>query len=180
MKTMTPNAEPTTPTVLGTADLDTPIGRLRLVADGSTLVCISFPGSHQRERQRLGRRFGAVRLEPDPELGGLTARLRAYFEGDLDIIDDMPTDPGGTPFQAEVWTALRRIPRGTTTSYGEIAAEIGRPSAVRAVGMANGDNPIPVVIPCHRVIGRNGRLTGYGGGLPRKEWLLRHEGALLL
>ena len=133
-----------------------------------------------RSPDRLGRRYGSVRLEPDAELGGLSARLEAYFEGDLDIIDGIPADPGGTPFQAAVWAALRKIPRGTTTSYGEIAAEIGRPNAVRAVGMANGDNPIPVVIPCHRVIGRNGRLTGYGGGLPRKEWLLRHEGALLL
>ena len=130
MKTMTtPKTDRTT---LGTCDLDTPIGRLRLVANGSTLVCISFPGNHQLERRRLDRRFGAVRLEPDAELGGLTARIRAYFDGDLDVIDDISADPGGTPFQSAVWAALRAIPRGTTTSYGAIATGIGRPTAVRA------------------------------------------------
>jgi len=88
-------------------------------------------------------------------------------------------DPGGTEFQRTVWSALRTIPVGATRTYGQLAASIGRPTAPRAVGLANGRNPVAIVIPCHRVIGSNAALTGYGGGLPRKQWLLRHEGALL-
>jgi methylated-DNA-[protein]-cysteine S-methyltransferase len=101
-----------------------------------------------------------------------------YFGGDLRALDAVPCDPGGTPFQARVWKALRTIPVGTTWSYGALARRIGDPKAVRAVGFANGSNPIAVVIPCHRVIGSNGTLVGYGGGLERKHWLLAHEGAL--
>ena len=93
---------------------------------------------------------------------------------------DLPLAPVGTPFQQRVWTALLNIPHGVTISYGELATRLGDPKASRAVGLANGRNPISIIIPCHRVIGANGNLTGYGGGLDRKEWLLRHEGALLL
>ena len=99
----------------------------------------------------------------------------AYFEGEITAIDKLPTATNGTGFQREVWAELRRIPPATTISYGQLAERIGRPKAVRAVGMANGSNPVGVVVPCHRVIGSNGKLTGYGGGLHRKEWLLRHE-----
>jgi methylated-DNA-[protein]-cysteine S-methyltransferase len=91
------------------------------------------------------------------------------------VIDTLPVETGGTPFQREVWHALREIPCGTTTSYGKLAELIGRPAAMRAVGLANGANPVAVVVPCHRVIGANGSLTGYGGGIERKRWLLDHE-----
>ena len=114
-----------------------------------------------------------LELACDPS--GLTSAIRSYFAGDLNAIDVLPVEPAGTPFQREVWRGLREIPCGTTVSYAKLAERIGRPSAVRAVGLANGSNPIPVVIPCHRVIGSSGSLTGYGGGIERKRWLLEHE-----
>ena len=101
--------------------------------------------------------------------------LLAYFEGDLNAVDELPTETNGTAFQRAVWTALRKIPAGRTVSYGALAAQIGNHKAVRAVGLANGANPIAIVVPCHRVIGANASLTGYGGGLHRKRWLLAHE-----
>ena len=109
--------------------------------------------------------------------GGLTRAMRAYFKGDLGIIDKLPVETPGTPFQRSVWQALSKIRRGRTISYAELARRIGKPRAVRAAGLANGQNPISIVVPCHRVIGSDGTLTGYGGGLPRKKWLLEHEGA---
>ena len=105
------------------------------------------------------------------------AAIESYFAGDIAAIDRIPVDLGGTPFQQEVWTRLRRIPAGSTTSYGELARALGSPGAMRAVGMANGRNPVPIVVPCHRVIASDGTLGGYGGGLPIKRWLLAHEGA---
>jgi methylated-DNA-[protein]-cysteine S-methyltransferase len=108
---------------------------------------------------------------------GLTASVARYFAGELHAIDDLPVATAGTPFQREVWQALRGIRCGTTTSYGKLAQEIGRPAAMRAVGLANGSNPVAVIVPCHRVIGANGSLTGYGGGIERKRWLLNHEQA---
>ncbi len=108
--------------------------------------------------------------------GGLSAALAAYFAGDLTAIERLPLgEAAGTPFQRSVWSALRSIPCGTSWSYGELAKAIGRPSAVRAVGLANGANPICIVVPCHRVIGADGKLIGYGGGIERKRWLLAHE-----
>ena len=105
--------------------------------------------------------------------------MRAYFKGDIGAIDRLPVDESaGTPFQRSVWRALCKIKSGKTISYAELARRIGKPKAVRAAGLANGQNPISIVVPCHRVIGSNGMLTGYGGGLPRKKWLLEHEGAL--
>lgn len=101
--------------------------------------------------------------------------VAAYFGGDMRAIDSIELDPPGTPFQREVWAALRRIPAGTTTTYGRLAAALGRPGAGRAVGLANGANPVAIVVPCHRVIGASGALTGYGGGIERKRWLLDHE-----
>ena len=100
-----------------------------------------------------------------------------YFAGDIRALERVPVATVGTAFQRKVWAALQRIPAGETRSYGQLAAEIGLPKAMRAVGLANGQNPIAIVIPCHRVIGADGSLTGFGGGLPRKRWLLRHEGA---
>lgn len=109
--------------------------------------------------------------------GDVTAALEAYFSGELQAIDGLRVAfERGTPFQLSVWRALREVPCGQTWSYGQLARHLGRPSAVRAVGLANGANPVAIVVPCHRVIGSDGSLTGYGGGLPRKQWLLAHEG----
>ena len=118
-------------------------------------------------------------LEPARNPGGITHAIGRYFAGELSAIDRLPVQASGTPFQCEVWRALRTIPCGTTTSYAKLAAQIGRPAAVRAVGLANGANPIGVVVPCHRVIGADGSLTGYGSGIERKSWLLKHESGTL-
>lgn len=109
---------------------------------------------------------------------GVRRAITDYFDGDLHALDDLVAVTGGTPFQREVWAALRRIPIGETRTYGEIARAIGRPKAVRAVGLANRDNPVGIVVPCHRVIGKDASLTGYAGGLARKRWLLQHESAV--
>jgi methylated-DNA-[protein]-cysteine S-methyltransferase len=116
-----------------------------------------------------------IEIQPGADPHGLTGAIARYFAGELRAIDVLPVATAGTPFQREVWSALRKIPCGTTISYGRLAADLGRPAAVRAVGLANGSNPIGVVVPCHRVIGANGSLTGYGGGIERKRWLLDHE-----
>ena len=128
-------------------------------------------------RRLLDRYYGKGRytLEPARDPGGLTTAMRAYFKGDIAVIDPLPVETPGTPFQKSVWRALRKIKRGKTISYAELARRIGKPTAVRAAGLANGQNPISIVVPCHRVIGSDGSLTGYGGGLDRKQWLLRHE-----
>jgi methylated-DNA-[protein]-cysteine S-methyltransferase len=119
---------------------------------------------------------GAVR--DDEALAEVAAQLADYFAGRR-LGFDLPLAPVGTPFQQRVWSALREIPYGRTTTYGEIATELGQPTASRAVGLANGRNPIAVIVPCHRVIGANGSLTGFGGGIPRKRWLLEHERTVL-
>ncbi|WHZ24881.1 MAG: Methylated-DNA--protein-cysteine methyltransferase [Nitrospira sp.] len=125
----------------------------------------------------LTRHYGKdrVTLTRASHLSNPASAIAAYFDGDLHAIDSLPTATEGTPFQKRVWHALRHIPVGHTLSYGELAKRIGRPAAVRAVGLANGANPIGIVVPCHRVIGADGSLTGYGGGLERKRWLLNHE-----
>jgi len=161
--------------------LATPIGELLIVADRQgRLRTIDWTDHEARMRQLLDRHYGKGRytIEAARDPGGLTRAMRAYFKGDIAAIDGLPVETAGTPFQRSVWRALRRIRRGTTISYAELARWIGKPRAVRAAGLANGQNPISIVVPCHRVIGSNGTLTGYGGGLPRKKWLLEHEGAL--
>lgn len=162
--------------------LQTPIGELLIVADRTGKLCtIDWTDHEARMRQLLDRYYGkgGYTLQPGRDPGGLTSAMCAYFKGDVSAIDRLPVDESaGTPFQQSVWRALRKIKSGQTISYGELARRIGRPKAVRAVGLANGQNPIGIVVPCHRVIGSNGTLTGYGGGLPRKKWLLEHEGAL--
>jgi len=126
----------------------------------------------------LGLRWrGGVELVPTDDPSGLSKRLRAWFAGDLDAFAGVEVELGGTDFQREVWSALREIPTAETVSYGRIATRIGRPNAVRAVGLANGANAVAIVVPCHRVIGADASLTGYGGGLERKRWLLDHERA---
>ena len=160
--------------------LDTPIGELTILADRQgNLRTLEWTEHDERMHRALRLHYGAdgFVLETASDPSGLTSALRAYFAGDLAAIDRLPTATGGTPFQRLVWRALRDIPCGTTLSYGELARRIGRAAAVRAVGLANGANPISIVVPCHRVIGANGALTGYGGGIERKRWLLAHEGA---
>lgn len=151
--------------------LETPIGRARLVCDGEGRL-YRF-GWFDEAGRWPDFPAGAPKASSDPF--GLTSALAAYFKGDVHSIDRLPVAFGGTAFQNTVWTALRTIPAGSTRSYGALAKAIGAPKAVRAVGLANGANPVGVVVPCHRVIGADGSLIGYGGGLPRKKWLLAHE-----
>lgn len=158
----------------------TPIGALTLFVREARLCGVAFEGAEASLRATLVSRYGDFIDDEQADKAGIAARLTAYFAGDLRALDAIPVETGGTEFQSRVWLALREIPPGTTTSYGELAARLGAPRAVRAVGLANGRNPIPLVLPCHRVIGASGSLTGYGGGLGRKRWLLVHEGALLV
>jgi methylated-DNA-[protein]-cysteine S-methyltransferase len=123
----------------------------------------------------LDRRYTDYRLEERNHPHRFTRLLQAYLAGDLSAIADIPVSLGGTPFQQQVWLALRSIPVGMTMSYQQLAIQIGNPQALRAVGMANSQNPIAIILPCHRVIGSDGNLTGYAGGLDRKLWLLEHE-----
>lgn len=123
----------------------------------------------------LHRHYGSVVLSEGAAPPSVRAAVTAYFTGDVTALDGLAVRTGGTTFQREVWAALRTIPAGETRSYGQLATAIGRPSAVRAVGLANGANPVGVIVPCHRVVGANGTLTGYAGGLERKRWLLAHE-----
>jgi methylated-DNA-[protein]-cysteine S-methyltransferase len=153
-----------------------PIGELHVVASRDGLCAVAFEDRWELTLRQLERRFrGSIAFEEgDPH--SAADRLDAYFDGDVAALDRLPVDAGGTEFQRRVWDALRRIPAGTTVSYGSLARDIGHEAAVRAVGAANGQNPVAIVVPCHRVIGGNGQLTGYAGGLDRKRWLLEHEG----
>ncbi|HEY1930999.1 MAG TPA: methylated-DNA--[protein]-cysteine S-methyltransferase [Acetobacteraceae bacterium] len=153
-----------------------PIGTILLISDGDALRALDFEDFADRMHVLLRRYEGECELTPGRAAGGAAERIAAYFAGELTALDDIPVRTGGSDFQRRVWAALRQIPAGTTTSYGRLAAAIGAPTASRAVGLANGANPVALVVPCHRVIGADGSLTGYGGGLPRKAWLLRHEG----
>jgi O-6-methylguanine DNA methyltransferase len=157
------------------SQIPSPIGDIVLVSDGQTLRGLDFHDHEARLRTLLHRQYGAHSLAPAPDRTGATAALNAYFAGDLAALNTLSIATAGTEFQRDIWSALRLIPAGETTTYARLAASIGRPRAVRATGAANGANPISLVLPCHRVIGADGSLTGYGGGLPRKAWLLAHE-----
>ena len=148
--------------------LSSPIGSLLLAADSTGLREITFPKNGTPASPQPDW------IEDESALADTIRQLRAYFAGDLETFD-LPLKPQGTPFQQRVWNELLNIPYGETISYGELATRIGNPNASRAVGLANGSNPSPIIIPCHRVIGSNGKLTGYGGGLPIKEKLLALE-----
>jgi methylated-DNA-[protein]-cysteine S-methyltransferase len=165
--------------ILRTSWLDSPVGRLRLIAADGRLCGLSFPGRWTGLHRFLERRFGGITVESAPDAGEISECLRAYFDGDLARLEAVPLDPGGSPFQQRVWTALRDIAPGRTRSYSDLARAIGEPTAFRAVATANAQNPVAVVIPCHRVIHADGSLSGYGGGVERKRWLLQHERALL-
>ena len=156
-----------------------PIGVVRAVVVGNKLCDMDFSARWSEKKRRLQARFGDVRFEKVSDAAGIAKKLRAYLAGDIAALDSVEVDIDGTPFQQRVWRELRRIPAGTTISYGELARRIGQPKASRPVGAANGRNPVAIVIPCHRVIGADGTLTGYASGVERKRWLLAHEGALL-
>jgi methylated-DNA-[protein]-cysteine S-methyltransferase len=159
--------------------IETKTGVMLVVSDQQQrLRALGWSDLEDRLQRQLAARYGErLELRPGPTSALIRDSLHRYLEGKLDAIDAIPVETGGTAFQCSVWQELRRIPAGTTLSYGEFANRIGRPKAVRAVGHANGANPICIVVPCHRLIGSDGSLTGYGGGLPRKRWLLDHEAA---
>jgi methylated-DNA-[protein]-cysteine S-methyltransferase len=156
----------------------TPIGELLVATDDKARVrAVDLDGDEPRTLRHLHRHFGdGADIRHSAMPAALKHALDAYFAGDLHTLDEIPCVPDGTVFQQAVWSALRAIPAGHTLSYSGLAERLGNPRAVRAVGLANGSNPIPLIIPCHRVIGADGSLTGYGGGLDRKRWLLTHEG----
>lgn len=157
--------------------LSSPIGEILLVTDREgRLRALDFEDYEARMLRLLRTQSPGIWLGSGHAPEELRRSIGAYFEGDLHALHSVRWTTGGTHFQRQVWQALGQIPVGATWTYAEVASSIGRPSAMRAVGMANGSNPIAVVVPCHRVIGRDGTLTGYGGGLGRKQWLLRHEG----
>ena len=166
--------------ILLTCTVSSPVGTLVLIAAGDALVGLEFGDALER-RDRLARtlerHLGAFETREHADPAGAATRLERYFAGEFAALAEQPVSPCGTAFQRDVWTALRGIPAGETRSYGELAAGIGRPAAVRAVGAANGANPVALFVPCHRVIGADRTLWGYGGGLERKRWLLEHEGA---
>ena len=158
--------------------IETPTGRMRVITDVERRLRAADWDDHEPRMQKLLQRHygaGSVELREPARPSAAARALSAYFAGDLNAVDEVPTETNGTAFQRAVWTALRNIPVGRTVSYGALAAQIGNLKAVRAVGLANGANPIAIVVPCHRVIGANASLTGYGGGLHRKRWLLAHE-----
>ena len=164
-------------TTLWFDQIETPIGCIVLVCDEQSLCALEFADTIEEVRPRLQRRYGQIELTQRTNPHQASDRVRAYFAGDLGAIDAIAVTYGGTAFQQSVWRALRHIPAGRTMSYSQLAEHIGRAQAQRAVGAANGQNPISIVVPCHRLIGASGSLVKYGGGLERKLWLLRHEGA---
>jgi methylated-DNA-[protein]-cysteine S-methyltransferase len=163
--------------------LQTPVGELLLTASDTALTGVYFPTSRRgpppTHRADWAEDAGQGPTGPTSEmLARAVQQLNEYFAGQRTTFD-LPLEAMGSVFEHRVWKALRSIPYGTTTSYGDLAKRLGDPSATRAVGSANGKNPIPIIIPCHRVVGANGDLTGFGGGLDRKRWLLEHEGVLM-
>lgn len=158
--------------------LDTPIGVALLAVDeDGYLRAFDWEDYGARQVELLARFSGGAPTSEGAAPAAMREAVTAYFDGALDALRTIPWRSGGTEFQLKCWQALCAIPAGSTATYGEQAVRIGRPSAMRAVGLANGCNPVGVIVPCHRVIGASGSLTGYGGGLWRKRWLLRHEGA---
>lgn len=164
-------------TRLEIAEMTSPIGKIILAVRDGKLCALEFAHRWPWRRVRLERRFGRLELRPATNPGGVVGRLEAYFAGTLEALAPIAVDAGGTPFQRRVWRALRTVPPGRTVSYQELGRAIDAPTAARAVGAANGANPIALVVPCHRVIGADGELCGYAHGVERKRWLLAHERA---
>jgi methylated-DNA-[protein]-cysteine S-methyltransferase len=156
-----------------------PLGTITLITDDAgNLRALDFDDYDERMRRLLRLHYGDVTVEMGTAPGDIRKAMAAYFEGDFAATDAIRCATAGSAFQREVWAMLKQIPPSTTWSYGQLAKRLGKPNASRAVGLANGSNPIGIVVPCHRVIGANGTLTGYGGGLHRKRWLLQHEGVI--
>jgi len=168
------------PETFGLDRLETPIGVALLVTDADGILrALDWEDYEPRMKELLRLQYGAVVLQQMRSPQPVRAALSGYFKGDLDRLSTIKWQVAGTAFQRKVWTALPKIPPGTTMSYGALAVQLDAPKAMRAVGHANGSNPISVVVPCHRLIGANGSLVKYGGGLERKRWLLAHEGVAL-
>ena len=160
------------------AVIDSPVGPLT-VAARSGRVCALWFGTRAEVASTVGRWYPRETVETASDPAGAVTALASYFGRQLDALDAVPIELHGTPFQQRVWQRLRSVRAGSTASYSDIARAIGAPAAVRAVGAANGSNPVALIVPCHRIIGSNGHLTGYGGGLDRKRWLLAHESGSL-
>ncbi len=158
--------------------LATPLGEMLVAADGAAVRAIEFSDCADRLARNLRVSWPRLSELLAPARGGLAERLGAYFAGELRAIDGIVVGALGTPFQRKIWAALRTLPPGESITYGQLAADLGMPRASRAVGAANGANPVSIVVPCHRLTGADGTLTGYAGGLARKAWLLRHEAGL--
>jgi methylated-DNA-[protein]-cysteine S-methyltransferase len=156
--------------------IESPLGGILLAATDEAVYALDFADCRERMERLLRRRNQNLTLRSRHNPGGHSDRVRAYLAGRLDALDDIRVETGGTPFQRRVWSALRKIRPGKTFTYGALAETIGQEEAARAVGAASGRNPIALILPCHRVVGANGSLTGYAGGIARKRWLLRHEG----
>lgn len=156
--------------------INSAIGEIIVVTDEGHLCALDFENYEIRMMTLLKKRFGQTQLKLARNPLGICDRIQAYLNGDYYDLTEIPVSTGGTAFQQQVWFALRAIPVGTVLTYGQLAAQLGKPNASRAVGMANSLNPVSIVLPCHRVIGASGKLTGYAGGLDRKFWLLKHEG----
>jgi methylated-DNA-[protein]-cysteine S-methyltransferase len=163
--------------VLETGELESVLGPLRFARGAGGLHALGFAELWAPLARALERRLGPIEWTDARDTRDLAGRLDGYFAGDLATLDGVAIALAGTAFQRRVWTALRGIPAGTTTSYAALARTIGAPSAVRAVGAANGANPLWLIVPCHRAIGSDGKLVGYAGGIERKRWLLAHESA---
>jgi methylated-DNA-[protein]-cysteine S-methyltransferase len=164
-------------TVLWVDHVRSPLGTLTIVAADDALCTLAFPVARARMLARIRSRFPGVVLKRPRDPNGYATRVHPYFSGEFDALTGITVDCGGTSFEEQVWKALRTIPPGTTMTYRRLAEIVRRPRAVRAVGRANARNPVCLVVPCHRIIGSDGHLTGYGGGIWRKRWLLAHEGA---
>jgi methylated-DNA-[protein]-cysteine S-methyltransferase len=160
---------------LNVSRLETPLGVLTLASTKAGLAGLAFEDRVDGLWRFLKSRFGSIEPDDAGTSDPAEAELLAYFDGAIGSLDGIRTDAGGTEFQRRVWAALRRIPGGRTVSYGQLARSIGQPTGFRAVATANATNPVAIVIPCHRVIHADGSISGYGGGVDRKKWLLRHE-----
>jgi methylated-DNA-[protein]-cysteine S-methyltransferase len=151
------------------------MGIMLLVSDGESLCSLDFADYEARMMKLLQKRYETVELVESIDPQGFSSKITAYLAGDFSSVENIAVNAGGTDFQQLVWRELQKIPVGATLTYGELATNLGKPNAARAVGMANSLNPVAIVVPCHRVIGAKAKLTGYAGGLDRKQWLLEHE-----
>ena len=156
-----------------------PIGDIQIFTEGESLVFLDFADNADRIEELMGKRYGDFEIVESENAAEMCDRLDRYFNGDWSAFEGLNVSAGGTDFQKSVWEGLRAIPTGQSISYDQLARDVGNPNAIRAAASANARNPVSIVIPCHRVIGKNGAMRGYAGGIERKVWLLRHEGALI-